>query len=113
MIKGWEAKLDKGTGRIFYVDHINKKTSWEKPDLKEKMVNKEFTTSSLKTMDFIYKPKPWEGLDFTVEEMKEKVMKEPLSYLAEAFLINGDKNAFLYTGTEAMHSERIMIFEVI
>ncbi|XP_019619101.1 PREDICTED: uncharacterized protein LOC109466018 [Branchiostoma belcheri] len=28
---GWEAKYDAGTGRYFFIDHINKKTSWTDP----------------------------------------------------------------------------------
>jgi hypothetical protein len=36
---------------------------------------------------------------------------EALSALAELFLVNGDMSAWLYTGSQAMHSERILIFE--
>lgn len=28
---GWEAKIDRNTNRVFYVDHNNKTTSWERP----------------------------------------------------------------------------------
>lgn len=31
--------------------------------------------------------------------------------MAELFLVNGDMSAWLYTGSQAMHSERILIFE--
>eukprot|EP00798_Chlamydomonas_sp_ICE-L_P004469 gene4469-14627_t len=33
--QGWEAKVDKATQRIFYVDHNTKTTSWERPTLPE------------------------------------------------------------------------------
>lgn len=29
--QGWEAKMDMRTGRIFYVDHNTKRTTWERP----------------------------------------------------------------------------------
>ena len=33
---GWEAKIDKTSNRVFYVDHNNKTTSWEHPHLLQK-----------------------------------------------------------------------------
>ena len=27
---GWEERVDPGTGRTFYIDHVNKRTSWER-----------------------------------------------------------------------------------
>lgn len=34
-----------------------------------------------------------------------------LNAIAELFLMNGDMCAWLYTGSPAMHSEKILIFE--
>merc|ERR1711953_1295332 len=28
---GWEEKYDPGSGKYYYIDHVNKKTQWEKP----------------------------------------------------------------------------------
>eukprot|EP00198_Chlamydomonas_reinhardtii_P010960 XP_001700297.1 predicted protein [Chlamydomonas reinhardtii] len=39
------------------------------------------------------------------------MLRQALSMLAELFLVNGDMCAWLYTGSQAMHSERILIFE--
>lgn len=30
-LQGWEAKIDKTTNRIFYVDHNTRSTTWERP----------------------------------------------------------------------------------
>ncbi|KAL9647356.1 hypothetical protein ABK040_011721 [Willaertia magna] len=29
--EGWEIKVDRNSGRVYYVDHINKKTQWDPP----------------------------------------------------------------------------------
>lgn len=55
---------------------------------------------------------PFELLDCRVEEFRKKVLPEALTTFAEIFLMSGDRNAFFYTGSQAMHSEKIMIFEV-
>ena len=28
---GWEEKRDPSTGKYFYIDHVNKRTQWDKP----------------------------------------------------------------------------------
>lgn len=28
---GWERKVDPRTGRVFYIDHVNRTTSWNPP----------------------------------------------------------------------------------
>ena len=28
---GWEEKQDPSTGKYFYIDHVNKRTQWDKP----------------------------------------------------------------------------------
>ena len=28
---GWEEKHDPSTGKYFYIDHVNKRTQWDKP----------------------------------------------------------------------------------
>ena len=30
---GWEEKRDPSTGKYFYIDHVNKRTQWEKPKI--------------------------------------------------------------------------------
>lgn len=46
-----------------------------------------------------------------VKSFARRIHPEALSALAELFLVNGDMSAWLYTGSQAMHSERILIFE--
>ncbi|GFR51195.1 hypothetical protein Agub_g13542 [Astrephomene gubernaculifera] len=46
-----------------------------------------------------------------VAPISRRIHPEALSVLAELFLVNGDMCAWLYTGSQAMHSERILIFE--
>ncbi|GIL81031.1 hypothetical protein Vretimale_9264 [Volvox reticuliferus] len=46
-----------------------------------------------------------------VHTISRRIHPEALSVLAELFLVNGDMCAWLYTGSQAMHSERILIFE--
>lgn len=56
---------------------------------------------------------PFELLDSRVRDFREKVLPEALTTFAELFLMSGDRNAFFYTGSQAMHSDKIMIFEVM
>jgi hypothetical protein len=31
LLQGWEAKVDKSSNRVFYVDHNSRTTTWERP----------------------------------------------------------------------------------
>jgi hypothetical protein len=46
-----------------------------------------------------------------VKTFARRINPDALSALAELFLVNGDMSAWLYTGSQAMHSERILLFE--
>lgn len=42
---GWEMKIDPRTGRPFFIDHINRTTSWNDP--------REFRNNAVSNKDFI------------------------------------------------------------
>ncbi|KAI3952775.1 hypothetical protein MKW92_000098 [Papaver armeniacum] len=54
--------------------------------------------------------KPWKRFDMTFEEFKRSTILSPVSQLADLFLLAGDIHATLYTGSRAMHSEILSIF---
>ncbi|GLC42427.1 hypothetical protein PLESTB_001097500 [Pleodorina starrii] len=203
---GWEAKIDKTTNRIFYVDHNTRSTTWDRPPvpssgrLSSESLSAIFQPgsgpSSQSVLSSITPPgagsqgfnRPSGGLELRlasvngnttggaaaaltprgmfgsqaqdspneaglqqvragpsgggnhsrtdsgdagsvpgdrfepltpwcmlrkgkVHTISRRVHPEALSVLAELFLVNGDMCAWLYTGSQAMHSERILIFE--
>lgn len=113
---GWEAKVDAVTGYTYYVDHVNKRTSWTLPETHEASESERESLQSklsLKTRRKaeVQSRKPWSMLETEVDDFKSRVLPEALSSMADIFLQNGDRNAFFYTGSQAMHSDKIMIFE--
>jgi len=153
---GWEAKIDRNTNRIFYVDHNTKTTSWDRPRTPvtplatpstplmavqstpaERQPRVTFDSAvstpqsslvgmhsaptgpdrlrvdtSLAEKDMWEPLSPWCMLRSPgVKRFGKRISPEALSALAELFLVNGDMSAWLYTGSQAMHSERILIFE--
>lgn len=46
-----------------------------------------------------------------VKHFARRINPAALSAIAELFLMNGDMCAWLYTGSPAMHSEKITMFE--
>jgi len=54
---------------------------------------------------------PWCMFRASVGQFGRRINHDALSALAEVFLVNGDMIAWLYTGSQAMHSERILVFE--
>lgn len=46
----------------------------------------------------------------TFEEFKQSTILSPVSQLADLFLLSGDIHATLYTGSKAMHSQILNIF---
>lgn len=147
--QGWEAKIDRTSNRIFYVDHNAKTTSWERPPstppsqvtipappvslattltnqlnpATTKISNWLGPSSSAGTLNLlpsdqqaqqkeVWEPlKPWVMLGVDAKKFGRRMSSELLSASAELFLVNGDLSAWLYTGSQAMHSERILIFE--
>ena len=115
---GWEEKVDHATGRTYYVDHVHKRTTWTLP---EDTVSDNATAGTPKLepkasfstscKQEILSMGAWKMLDATVDEVRRRVLPEALSSMADVFLQNGDRNAFFYTGSQAMHSDKIMIFE--
>lgn len=85
---GWEKRSDAVTGKTYYVDHNTKTTTWMHP----------------------CPDKPWKRFDMTFEEFKRSTILSPVSQLADAFLLAGDIHATLYTGSKAMHSQILSIF---
>ncbi|KAI3468569.1 hypothetical protein Pfo_025232 [Paulownia fortunei] len=85
---GWEKRSDAVTGKAYYIDHNTKTTTWNHP----------------------CPDKPWKRFDMTFEEFKRSTILSPVSQLADLFLVAGDIHATLYTGSKAMHSQILSIF---
>eukprot|EP00250_Pteridium_aquilinum_P004965 c15135_g1_i1 orf=287-3169(+) len=85
---GWESRCDAVTGKVFYIDHNTRTTTWVHPCPDE----------------------AWRKYDMTVEEFKEATLPSPISVLSGLFLNAGDAHATLYTGSRAMHSQILQIF---
>ncbi|XP_023524633.1 probable phosphoinositide phosphatase SAC9 [Cucurbita pepo subsp. pepo] len=85
---GWEKRSDAVTGKTYYIDHNTRTTTWTHP----------------------FPDKPWKRFDMTFEEFKKSTILFPISQLADLFLLAGDIHATLYTGSRAMHSQILNIF---
>lgn len=85
---GWEKRSDSVTGKVYYIDHNTRTTTWNHP----------------------CPDKPWKRFDMTFEEFKRSTILSPISQLSEIFLLAGDIHATLYTGSKAMHSQILSIF---
>lgn len=85
---GWEKRSDAVTGKIYFIDHNTRTTTWNHP----------------------CPDKPWKRFDMTFEEFKRSTILSPVSQLADLFLLAGDIHATLYTGSKAMHSQILSIF---
>lgn len=85
---GWEKRSDAVTGKTYFIDHNTKTTTWMHP----------------------CPDKPWKRFDMTFEEFKRSTILSPVSQLADLFLLAGDIHATLYTGSKAMHSQILSIF---
>jgi SacI homology domain/WW domain len=88
---GWEERFDSVTGKPFYVDHVNKTTTWVRPSQDQP-------------------DKSWKRFDMSFDQFKASTMLGPVNYLADLFLLAGDIHATIYTGSKAMHSEILSIF---
>ena len=115
---GWEARVDEVSGCTYYIDHVNKRTTWSPPpdDTETAAEGSRSSLESKKSFRVVCKEEilskeAWSMLNSTVEEIRRKVLPEALTSIADVFLQNGDRNAFFYTGSQAMHSDKIMIFE--
>ncbi|KAJ4723770.1 Phosphoinositide phosphatase [Melia azedarach] len=86
--RGWEKRTDAVTGKTYYIDHNTRTTTWIHP----------------------CPDKPWKRFDMTFEEFKRSTILSPVSQLADLFLLAGDIHATLYTGSKAMHSQILNIF---
>ncbi|KAI4324378.1 hypothetical protein L6164_023923 [Bauhinia variegata] len=85
---GWEKRSDAVTGKTYYIDHNTRTTTWVHP----------------------CPDKPWKRFDMTFEEFRRSTILSPVSQLADLFLLAGDIHATLYTGSKAMHSQILSIF---
>ncbi|KAG9135943.1 hypothetical protein Leryth_025787 [Lithospermum erythrorhizon] len=85
---GWEKRSDAVTGKTYYIDHNTRTTTWNHP----------------------CPDKPWKRFDMTFEEFKRSTILSPVSQVADIFLSAGDIHATLYTGSKAMHSQILSIF---
>lgn len=85
---GWEKRSDAVTGKTYYIDHNTRTTTWNHP----------------------CPDKPWKRFDMSFEEFKRSTILSPVSQLADLFLLAGDIHATLYTGSKAMHSQILSIF---
>lgn len=118
--QGWEVRSDILTGRQYYIDHVNKTTSWTLPvHIAEAPLSKPQEAEGSPVPDQEAPAsvpqggvEAWDMLSSSVEVFRRTVIPEALTHMAEVFLMNGDRNAFLYTGSQAMHSDKLLIFEV-
>lgn len=85
---GWEERSDAVTGKPFYIDHNTRTTTWEHP----------------------FQDKPWKRFDMSFDQFKSSTLLTPINQLADLFLLAGDIHATLYTGSKAMHSQILNIF---
>ncbi|PHT42242.1 hypothetical protein CQW23_16267 [Capsicum baccatum] len=85
---GWEKRIDDVTGKTYFIDHNTRTTTWNHP----------------------CPDKPWKRFDMTFDEFKRSTILSPVSQLADLFLLAGDIHATLYTGSKAMHSQILSIF---
>ncbi|KAL3635791.1 putative phosphoinositide phosphatase sac9 [Castilleja foliolosa] len=85
---GWEKKSDAVTGKTYFIDHNTRTTTWNHP----------------------CPDKPWKRFDMSFDEFKRSTILSPVSQLADIFLLAGDIHATLYTGSKAMHSQILSIF---
>ncbi|EPS69230.1 hypothetical protein M569_05534, partial [Genlisea aurea] len=85
---GWEKRSDAVTGKSYYIDHNTRTTTWSHP----------------------CPDKPWKRFDMTFDDFKRSTILSPVSQLADLFLVAGDIHATLYTGSKAMHSQILSIF---
>lgn len=85
---GWEKRSDAVTGKVYYVDHNTRTTTWTHP----------------------CPDKPWKRFDMNFDEFRRSTILSPVSQLADLFLLAGDIHATLYTGSKAMHSQILSIF---
>ncbi|CAH9117203.1 unnamed protein product [Cuscuta europaea] len=85
---GWEKRADAVTGKSYYIDHNTRTTTWNHP----------------------CPDKPWKRFDMKFEEFKRSTILAPVSQLSDLFLVAGDIHATLYTGSKAMHSQILSIF---
>ncbi|KAI5078715.1 hypothetical protein GOP47_0006386 [Adiantum capillus-veneris] len=85
---GWESRSDAVTGKVFYIDHNTRTTTWVHPCPDE----------------------AWRKFDLSVEDFKEATLPSPISLLSSLFLNAGDVHATLYTGSRAMHSQILQLF---
>ncbi|XP_072998445.1 probable phosphoinositide phosphatase SAC9 [Typha latifolia] len=89
---GWEERSDSVTGKPYYIDHNTRRTTWEHP-------------CQANSQD-----KPWKRFDMTFDQFKSSTSLAPVNILADLFLLAGDIHATLYTGSKAMHSQILNIF---
>ncbi|XVF84266.1 hypothetical protein PTKIN_Ptkin17bG0019500 [Pterospermum kingtungense] len=85
---GWEKRSDAVTSKTYFIDHNTRTTTWSHP----------------------CPDKPWKRFDMTFDEFKRSTILSPVSQLADLFLLAGDIHATLYTGSKAMHSQILSIF---
>lgn len=85
---GWEKRSDAVTGKTYYIDHNTRTTTWMHP----------------------CPDKPWKRFDMAFEEFKRSTILSPVSQVADLFLLAGDIHATIYTGSKAMHSQILNIF---
>ncbi|XP_024928266.3 probable phosphoinositide phosphatase SAC9 isoform X2 [Ziziphus jujuba] len=85
---GWEKRSDAVTGKTYYIDHNTRTTTWTHP----------------------CPDKPWKRFDMTFDEFRWSTILSPVTQLADLFLLAGDIHATIYTGSKAMHSQILSIF---
>ena len=102
---GWEAKIDPGSGKVFYVDHNSKTTTWARPAAlaAERPASAASRPASPEGVD------PWGTMGLSVAEVKEGYSEAMLIALSELFQLNGDLHAMIYTGSRAMHSSSLFL----
>ena len=67
---GWEMRHD-SAGRAYYVDHINKETSWERPPILPTGVEKRFDNGKVYYVNHITKTTSWHPPNVQPEEIAQ------------------------------------------
>lgn len=96
--EGWESKRDPVTGKMYYINHKKKTTTWQKPGQSQRR-----QSASVRGADN-------HQLAETVDDMRYNIAPPLLDAMGSLFQGSGDIQAACYTGTKTLHSSMINIF---
>jgi len=104
----WDCRRDAVTGRLFYIDHTTRSTTWERPPpppiVEESPAPEEEQQEPARLASF-------SAFGKRVDELRSSLLPGAASALAEMFASSGDLHSALYTGTRAMHSSMMALLD--